>query len=176
MSGFSGYQGKGLYWRNTSAEYGRQSAYLLKLQPGDYKLDYVMAAWKSTPKYKVSVLDASNGSAIATSEVLTATPNANGNQSANLSSAKNQTLLFTVSKQGNYVIKFTDETSGTGMHEFLLLECRVSPATTTGIDGITLGNATEGLYDLNGRRVDNDAKGVLILRSADGTTRKIIRK
>ena len=176
MSGFSGYQGKGLYWRNTSAEYGRQSAYLLKLQPGDYKLDYVMAAWKSTPKYKVSVLDASSGSAIATSEVLTATPNANGNQSANLSSAKNQTLLFTVSKQGNYVIKFTDETSGTGMHEFLLLECRVSPATTTGIDGITLGNATEGLYDLNGRRVDNDAKGVLILRSADGTTRKIIRK
>ena len=176
MSGFSGYQGKGLYWRNTSAEYGRQSAYLLKLQPGDYKLDYVMAAWKSTPKYKVSVLDASSGSAIATSEVLTATPNANGNQSANLSSAKNQTLSFTVSKQGNYVIKFTDETSGTGMHEFLLLECRVSPATTTRIDGITLGNATEGLYDLNGRRVDNDAKGVLILRSADGTTRKIIRK
>jgi len=176
MAGFSGYQGKGLYWRNTSAEYGRQSAYLLKLEPGDYKLDFVMAAWKITPKYKVSVLDASSGSSIATSEVLTATPNANGNQAANLSSAKINTLSFTVSKQGNYVIKFTDETSGSGMHEFLLLECRVSPATTTGINGITSVNATEGLYDLNGRRVDNDAKGVLILRSADGTTRKIIIK
>jgi hypothetical protein len=36
--------------------------------------------------------------------------------------------------------------------------------------------AVEGLFDLNGRRVANDAKGVLIQRQANGTTRKIIRK
>ena len=33
----------------------------------------------------------------------------------------------------------------------------------------------DGLYDLHGRRVGNEARGVLILRQADGTTRKIFR-
>ena len=46
--------------------------------------------------------------------------------------------------------------------------------------GLELVNTTNGesftVYDLNGRRVDNDAKGVLILRSADGKTRKVVKK
>ena len=46
--------------------------------------------------------------------------------------------------------------------------------------GLQLVNASTGesttFYDLNGRRVGSDAKGVLILRQSDGTTRKIIRK
>ncbi len=62
------------------------------------------------------------------------------------------------------------------MQEFLLAECRVRCITLTGIREVGSEVATEGLYDLNGRRVSNEAKGVLILRSADGKTRKIIRK
>ena len=176
MVGFTGYQGKGLYWRNTSAEYGRQNAFSLNLEPGSYKLTWAMAAWKETPKYKASILSASTGSALATSADLTASPNANGSSTANLSSSKKQELEFTVSQKGKYVISF--QAAGSGYQEFLLLDCRVSKIDDG--TGLQLVNATNGestaVYDLNGRRVSNEAKGMLILRSADGKTRKIIRK
>jgi len=176
MVGFTGYQGKGLYWRNTSAEYGRQNAFPLNLEPGSYKLTWAMAAWKETPKYKASILSASTGSALATSADLTASPNANGSTTANLSSSKKQELEFTVSQKGKYVISF--QAVGSGYQEFLLLDCRVSKIDDG--TGLQLVNATNGestaVYDLNGRRVSNEAKGMLILRSADGKTRKIIRK
>jgi hypothetical protein len=176
MVGFTGYQGKGLYWRNTSAEYGRQNAFPLNLEPGSYKLTWAMAAWKETPKYKASILSASTGSALATSADLTASPNANGSTTANLSSSKKQELEFTVSQKGKHVISF--QAAGSGYQEFLLLDCRVSKIDDG--TGLQLVNATNGestaVYDLNGRRVSNEAKGMLILRSADGKTRKIIRK
>ena len=176
MVGFGGYQGKGLYWRNTSAEYGRQSAFPLNLEPGSYKFIWAMAAWKGTPKYKASILSSDTGSTLITSAELTATPNADGSTTANLSTAKKQELEFTVSQKGKYIISF--QASGGGYQEFLLLDCRVSKIDDG--TGIQLVNAANGestaVYDLNGRRVSNESKGMLILRSADGKTRKIIRK
>ena len=176
MVGFGGYQGKGLYWRNTSAEYGRQSAFPFNLEPGKYKLAWAMAAWKGAPTYTASILPAGTGSALATSAVLTAAPNANGSTSANLTSAKTQELEFTVSQKGKYVVSF--QAAGTGYQEYLLLDCRISMVDEG--TNIQLVNAANGesttIYDLNGRRVDSNAKGVLILRSADGTSRKIIKK
>ena len=175
MVGFEGYQGKGLYWRNTCAEYGRQNAFPLTLEPGNYKLTWAMAAWKGTPKYTASILPSDTGSALATSEVFTAAPNAAGSTSANLSSAKMQELEFSVSQKGNYVISF--QTAESGYLEYLLLDCRVT--MTDNPNGIQLVNIVNGesvtFYDLHGRRVGNEARGVLILRSADGTTRKIFR-
>ena len=176
MVGFGGYQGKGLYWRNTSAEYGQQSAFPLNLEPGSYKFIWAMAAWKGTPKYKASILSSDTGSTLITSAELTATPNADGSTTANLSTAKKQELEFTVSQKGKYIISF--QASGGGYQEFLLLDCRVSKIDDG--TGIQLVNAANGestaVYDLNGRRVSNESKGMLILRSADGKTRKIIRK
>ena len=175
MVGFTGYQGKGLYWRNTSAEYGRQSAFPLNLEPGKYKLTWAMAAWKGTPKYTASVLPAT-GAAITTSASLTASPNADGSTTANLSSAKTQEMEFTISQKGKYVISF--QAAGSGYQEYLLLDCRFSMMDDT--NSIQLVNASSGesatFYDLNGRQVGSEAKGVLIQRQADGTTRKIIRK
>ena len=176
MVGFGGYQGKGLYWRNTSAEYGRQSAFPFNLEPGKYKLTWAMAAWKGTPTYTASILPATTGSALATSAALTAAPNANGSTTANLASAKKQELEFTVTQKGKYVVSF--KAAGTGYQEYLLLDCRVSMVDDgTGIELVNMANGeSTAIYDLNGRRADSSAKGVLILRSADGKTRKILKK
>ena len=179
FSGFTGYQGKALYWREECAEYGRQSAYPLTLEPGGYKLTYAMAAWKATPKYKVQVVDAATGSAVATSDVYTATPNANGNTGANLTSAVERVLPFTIEKAGKYVIRFTNESRSSNYDEYLLLECRVNSDATVGIDELVNCESvnSKSLYDLSGRRVnDQSGRGVLILRTPDGKTRKIFRK
>ena len=175
MVGFGGYQGKGLYWRNTSAEYGRQGAFPLSLEPGTYKLTWAMAAWKEAPRYKASVLNA-DGQALATSAMLTAAPNAQGSTTANLATAKTQELEFTVAQKGQYIVSF--QAAGTGYQEFLLLDCRLK--MTSGDTGLQLVNMASGeatqVYDLRGHRVGSDARGMLIVRQADGTTRKIIKK
>ncbi len=124
---FSGFTGgvypKALYWRVQSASYGLQSAYRLSLQPGNYRLTYVMAAWKGSPQYRARVLTVS-GTEIESSVYQSATPCANGDMSANLTSSPVQTLDFTVSDAGNYVVQF--ENNGQGFDEFLLLACRVN--------------------------------------------------
>lgn len=177
FNGFTGYQGKGLYWREVTAEYGRQNDYLLTLEPGSYKLTYAMAAWKGAPQYKVSILNATTGSSIAsTSSWITAAPNADGKNTANLSSATPRTLDFTVTQAGNYVIQFSCYDQG-GYQEYLLLECRVN---ITGTTGIRLVNASNGqhpvIYDATGRQRNGMQRGLNIVRSADGTTRKIWKK
>ena len=176
FNGFSGHQGKALYWRNDCAEYGRQSAYPLTLQPGSYKLTFAMAAWKESPKYKVQLLDAQTGSAIASSTVYTATPNANGSQSANLTSAQNRELLFDITTAGKYIIRFHDETTSGGYHEFLLLECSIN----SDLSGIQLvdANSTDvrTIYDASGRQRRQIGSGLNIIRTADGKTRKVMGK
>ena len=95
FTGFTGYQGKALYWRINNCEYGRQNGYRLPLELGKYKLSFATAAWKEKPSYKVRILDES-GNVIASSETLTATPNANGNTAANLTSAALHELNFEI--------------------------------------------------------------------------------
>jgi len=171
FAGLVGYQGKALYWRNTSAEYGCLSDYPLTLEPGTYQLTFAMAAWKGTPTYQAKVLN-SSGSVLKSSATLTAKPNLEGNAAGNISSAVRQTLDFEVKEKGNYIIQFV---SSGGYSEYLLAECRLRNLTPSSIVNINCPNQPEGLYDLHGRRVGSDARGVLILRLGDGTTRKIFR-
>ena len=174
FTGLTGYQGKALYWRTTSAEYGRLSAYPLNLEPGSYELTFAMAAWKGTPTYQAKILSSSGSTTIKSTATLTAKPNINGNAAGNISSAERITLPFDITTKGKYIIQFKEQ--GSGMQEFLLAECRLRCLMLTGIHEIGNDFAVEGLFDLNGRRVSNDAKGMLILRSADGKTRKVMRK
>jgi len=172
FAGLVGYQGKALYWRSTSAEYGRLSAYPLNLNPGDYELVFVMAAWKGTPTYQARVLT-STGSAVKATATLTAKPNINGNYAGDISSAERITLPFTVTTAGKYIIQFREV--GSGMQEFLLAECRLRKATTTGIS--TVGNGrtvTEGIYSPSGLRLQKLQHGLNIIVGKDGRTRKVI--
>ena len=173
--GFTGYQGKALYWRTTSADYGRQTSYPLQLEPGSYDLTWAMAAWKGTPTYKAQIVDAASDDAIAVSEVFKATPNANGSTSANVKSAVTRSLPFTVDKQGNYVILFTNTNSG-NMDEFLLLSCKVSYDVNTGITTVTTGRPlSEGVYSPSGVRRQQLQRGLNIVVGSDGKMRKILR-
>ena len=157
FSGFTGYQGKALYWREECAEYGRQTDYPLTLEAGDYKLSFAMAAWKASPKYKVQVLNAQTGSSIASSQVFTASPNANGSMSANLSAAETRELSFSVSEAGKYIISFTNESRSANLDEYLLLDCAVRlqgvPSAIRLVNAD--GTASAIIYDLRGHRYDS---------------------
>ncbi len=177
FAGFTGYQGKALYWRVNQAEYGRQNAYPLTLQPGSYKLTFAMAAWKETPRYRVRILDSKNG-VVAESPLYTAMPNANGNTSANLQSAKEYELAFDITQKGNYVISFAN--NGTGFSEFLLLECRVNTVVPDGVFFATNGDGEDishaKIFNASGVALPSLQKGMNIIVYPNGTTRKIIKQ
>ena len=186
MKGFTGYQSAALYWRNGSCEYGSQEKYPLELQAGHYKLTYAMAAWKGTPSYKAEVLDA-EGNVIAcgadgsTAAKFTATPNANGNTGASVTTAKTRTLSFQVTETGKYFIRFTNYNTNSGYQEFLLLDCQLNhDAEAVGIHDIanesTQRNAsTAGFYNMMGVRMPAAQRGINIIRTADGRTVKVLR-
>ena len=175
--GFTGYQGGALYWREQKAEYGSQSKYSLTLEPGSYKLVYAMAAWKEQPKYKVQLLTAS-GSAVATSGVYVAAPNAGGNR-IDVSKTMRRELPFTITEKGKYIIRFTNETTAAGgLDEFLLLDCRILKDGTTSLNNCQLSivnSQSEQVYDLHGRRQQQVKRGLNIIRTADGRTIKVMK-
>jgi len=173
--GLTGYQGKALYWRNTSAEYGRLSDYPLTLEPGEYSLIFAMAAWKGAPVYQAKIIKA-NGSAIKTSTQLTAKPNINGNSAGDISTAVRYTLNFEVEDAGNYVIQFLDKTSSGGMHEFLLAECRLRNLSVVTEIGAPKGirRQPKGIYSPTGMRLQALQRGLNIIVDEDGNTKKLI--
>ncbi len=157
FAGFTGYKGKAIYWRNGNAEFGAQADYPLTLEAGDYNLVFAMAAWKGEPRYYVEILDASDNS-IATSDVFLATPNAEGNKSADVSAAESRELPFTISNAGNYRIRFTTKTDGWA--EFLLLDCKVDVLKAADIAEYTdylVENFEEGKLPVGWRCDQGDA-------------------
>ena len=173
--GLTGYQGKALYWRNTSAEYGRLANYPLTLEPGEYSLVFAMAAWKETPTYQVRILSADD-TLVKGSSLLKAKPNINGNSAGDISSAVRNTLDFEVTEAGNYVIQFLDKTSSGGMHEFLLAECRLRDLSI--VTGVNAPNAfksnSRGFYSPTGMRLQTLQRGLNIVVDADGKAKKLI--
>ncbi len=173
FTGLTGYQGKALYWRTTSAEYGRLSNYLLTLDPGRYQLIFAMAAWKGTPTYQANIIKKSTGSTIKSSSTLTAKPNINGNAAGNISTAQRNTLDFEITTKGDYVIQFKEV--GSGMQEFLLAECRLRDFSL--ITGITTVNAAsrwpKGIYSPTGVHRQALQHGLNIVVDADGNAKKV---
>jgi hypothetical protein len=176
FSGLTGYQGKALYWRTTSAEYGRLNNYKLSLEPGKYVLVYATAAWKGTPSYQAKILN-SGGTVVATSSNITAKPNLNGNAAGDISSAVRNTLEFEIATKGNYIIQFKEV--GSGMQEYLLAECRLRDLSrlTAGITTHYAGNRMPaGIYSLSGVRRHSLQRGLNIIVDADGQMRKVLVK
>ena len=133
-----------------------------------------------SPKYKVEILNKSTNEVIASSTTYTATPNANGNNAANLSTAKAYELPFTIEKKANYVIRFSNMSKSDGYDEYLILECRINAVDTP--DGIELvedfSNESQpiGIYNTSGVRTESMQPGVNIIRTKDGKTRKVWMK
>ena len=177
FTGFVGYQNKALYWRNNCAEYGRQSDYPLTLDAGDYVLSFATAAWKESPQYKAMILDI-NDVVVAESDIFTASPNANGNTSADLTSAQAAELSFTIDETGNYIIRFEDVSNYGGLHEFLLLDCVLTPISTP--DAIRLvsadGSESTIIYGIGGERRQKLQRGLNIIRTSDGKSKKVLIK
>ncbi len=175
FSGLTGYQGKALYWRTTSAEYGRLANYRLALEPGNYVLIYATAAWKGLPSYQAKILS-TNNTEIATSGNITASPNLNGNAAGDISTATRHTLEFEIKTKGNYVIQFKEV--GSGMQEYLLAECRLRDLNI--LSGITSQRADShtpaGIYSLSGLRRESLQRGLNIIVSANGQKRKVFVK
>ena len=172
FTGFGGWQGRGFYWREVSAKYGMQDDYSLTLPVGKYKLTYVMAAWKASPRFNVSIEDTA-GQIVAEERGLTSAPNANGNKSANLSAAVERTLEFEITDETDYVIAFTTE----GFSEHLLLECELRNLSDTGIGNVFSDNdeVTE-VYGMDGIKRNALKRGYNILKMKSGATRKVFIK
>ncbi len=172
MVGFTGWQGKALYWRVGSAAYGRQPAHRLALAPGRYELTLAVAAWKGVPHYRVAV-ESLAGQQLFLSPDCTAAPNADGNRTADISGAQPVVLPFTVKAAGNYVVKLVSEG---GFSEYLLADCRVNKVVATGLESVDVpagAAAVTGIYNVAGVRLERMQRGLNILRTADGTARKV---
>ena len=175
FEGFTGFQGKGLYWRTKYAQYGRQADYLLTLEPGNYYLQFNMAAWKANPQFYAQILNAADESVVVKSETFDAEPNANGEKSADLSSTETHGLKFKIEKAGNYVISFDNAIEG-DWHEFLLMACKLYTDVETGIKGITLDSADDSpaaIYGEDGRERTSLRRGINIVRMKSGKVRKL---
>jgi hypothetical protein len=167
-----GYQGKALYWRTTSAEYGRLTNYKLTLDPGSYLLSFATAAWKGTPTYQARILK-STGGVVATSPNCTAAPNLDGNAAGDISSATRNSLTFDVTTKGDYVIQFKEV--GSGMLEYLLAECRVRDLSIlTGITTRPVSRVPEGIYSPSGVRRESLQRGLNIVVKPNGQTQKVL--
>lgn len=174
--GFTGTYYKGTYWRGLAYNYGKQTNHKLHLMPGNYKLSYAMAAWKGTPQFKAQILF-SNGTTLKESQNFTASPNAGGNKSADLSSAKVREMDFTVTKEGDYIINFHTD-GGEWGGEMLLLSCSIHkvPAATS-IDSVIVGGDMETagceIYDESGRRIPSLKRGLNIIRRNGVEVKKV---
>ena len=175
--GFTGFQGKALYWRSKYAEYGRQENYPLELEPGNYRVTYAMAAWKKSPVYELQILDAANDNIIARSEQTAAEPDANGSKSADVSDTEVLTFDFKIETKGRYVLRFNN-VSGGDWDEFLLLSCKMQTDSATEISSILCDseNVPVAIYGEDGIRHNALRRGINIVKMKNGETKKIFIK
>ena len=180
FTGFTGYQGAAFYWRNEKAEFGRQSAYPLKLEVGNYKITYATAAWKGSPRYKVQILS-SDGTVIAESPTTyLASPNVNGVTGSSIKSAREYNFEFSIEKADKYIISFVNASSTSGgLTEFLLAECRINTLNTP--DDIDIvetdagsNSGYETVFSISGEQLNMPKRGLNIIRKPNGQSRKVL--
>lgn len=170
----------GMYVRTPSsttgyALYGAQEGDELSLKKDAlYNLSLDAAAWKKTPYLKVEVLDMENN-AIA-SKIVACQPDLNGSKAKVFTGATHVSLGFSVPSDGNYLLKFSpvanEQGDGAYWLETLIGNIKFTTNVPTGIHPIFSRNSkTPRVYDLSGRRISRDAKGLLIV---DGM--KVIKK
>lgn len=109
-----------------------------------------------------SVLLTTENQKVTVAKVLTASVTLNGFLSADGKSFKTEVLEIEVTKMGIKIASVTASFSGT---------------TTTALPAITAPDGADEVFDLAGKRVYSiDRRGIYIVRHADGTTSKIVKR
>ena len=134
-----------------------------------------MAAWKGTPQYKAQILT-SAGNTLKETQYFTATPNANGSRTFDLSSAEEMKMEFEVKTEGDYIINFY--TNGGDWAEFLLLSCCINKIPeSTDIESTVIGSDFTGgeyeIFDEAGRRIPALKRGINIIRRRGVEVKKV---
>ena len=87
-------------------------------------------------------------------------------------------LEFDITTPGKYRIRFNDESTEGGWHEFLILSCRINTAEIA--DGIGAATAEQGssapftIFNTSGIKQQSLQPGINIVTMPDGKRRKII--
>ena len=178
----------GLYFRNTSgkehagyakyAEVGSSST--LWLSPGSYELRYKICNWNRTRFSPVTIsIDRAEGGASVASEVYTPTVNIGNSASKSFTGVEQQTLAFTITEGGYYVLAFytADAEWADGVIGGVVLE-----AKEYGLAGVESpvcpdADAQPRLFDLQGRPVtaSQPSHGIYIIRSQGRSIKRMIR-
>lgn len=110
-----------------------------------------------------SVLLTTENQKVTVAKVLTASVTLNGFLSADGKSFKTEVLEIEVTKMGIKIASVTASFSGT--------------TTTTALPAITAPDGADEVFDLAGKRVYSiDRRGIYIVRHADGTTSKVVKR
>ena len=87
-------------------------------------------------------------------------------------------MNFDITTAGNYIIQFAEV--GSGMQEFMLAECRLRKLYDTAIiavgDQSNDNQQTVEIYNAAGVRIPALQKGVNIIRTKDGRSKKVLVK
>lgn len=157
-AGFSGDFTKALYWgsRGTTegyAEFGSlvkdyikgdgaadpnmPEGLALKLEPGNYHADFLMAAWKGAPTFTVTLFDL-DGNIWAKSENYVAAPSINGQNGANVTGSQPCEFDFSVNNTGYYILRFT--AAEATWQEYLLASVNVYKKSTNDLMNASFEN------------------------------------
>ena len=156
-------------WAKFGVKEGRSS---LNLYTGSYKLNYKICNWNQADFSPVTVaIETLDGQVIA-SQTYTPTFNFGGKVNTKFSSITAQSLEFDITKRDNYVVAIYADAKRHADFVIGQLNINIKKFDTTGIESIENTPAADNtIYDLQGRKVTEPAKGLYIVNG-----RKVVIK
>ena len=151
---------------NGYVSYGEDSKYRLSLAPGKYTLYYSTVGWKANPSITAAI-QTSSGTNVKT---LVSTPkvsvSSNGS-SSRITSTTDFALDFEITKQANYLLKWTVAKASSGLSEALVGNIRLvrNNDDDTAISDIhgESSPASTLIYNLQGQRLSAPQQGINII-------------
>ncbi len=143
--------------------YGEDSQNRLTLEPGKYTLYYSTVGWKAKPTVTTYVQTTASKRIKSGSGTPRTYISSNGSASR-ITSTTDKELEFEITETGNYVLKWQVGQATSGLNEMLVGNISlVRFDEETGVETIIPLNLSDGMtYDLSGRRVNDNAKGIII--------------
>ena len=184
----------GFYFRNINgkarqgwAKYGlADTGCTLTLWPGHYTLRYKICNWNNSFFTPVELcIEKRTGGESVASQTYTPKVNIGNNASNNFGIIRQESFEFDIAEQGDYVIALyaaDKEWSDCILGQLFLSS---NGYTTTGIDHspltidhspFTIDCEPFTIHDLQGRQVTSPQSGLYIIRSQDGSIKKVLRK